>query len=200
MADITTSVLKPKNAVTKGHYGYIRYRRRMNLLKALLLLAGLIGIVIIGYVMTQSMKNWLSIFACLTSIPMALTLVPFFAMLKFKQRPEEEYNLVKSLTGNGVLDVEILIPDKDGLNFTIDYAYVHETGIYCFSSDPKIDTKHVEEYIRNYLRLSSCDCELTVYKEMETYLKRLETLSPSDRETATEKMLEQEGVLRAIIY
>lgn len=198
MAEVTTSTLKLKHTITKGHYGYLRVRKLKLLIGASILLLGIIGLMIINWVVFKTNKTWLSIFAALSAIPMAMEFATFFSIVKFKQRPEEEFDEITELTGNGVLDCEIIVANPNGASFEFPYVYIHETGIYAFSPDKKLDIHATEDYVRNYLRLNKCDGPMTIYVDMKMFKNRLKNLEPSDRDTCSEHLLEQEGIIRAI--
>jgi hypothetical protein len=164
----------------------------------LVLLLGVGAIVLIGVLLTGSTKNLLTIAAALTAIPFAMQFVSFVALIPYKERPEEEFERIRKLTGTGVLDTELVIANKDGKSFDIPYAYVHEQGVFCFTPNEKQNTEKTAEYIRNFLRLNSCDFPVHVYSNMRTFEKKLKSLPPSDRDTCDEKILQAEGVLHAI--
>lgn len=184
--------------ITKGHYGYIEKRKKQLLLQALILLAGVAGFMILGYVITGSNKNLFTLVAVMTVIPMVMQLVQLIAIAKYHSRPEEEYAQVKELAGNGLLNTGLVIANKDGPSYEIGYAYVHSSGIYLYCANEKLDIAKTEEYIRNYLRLNECDANVTVIPDVRVFMKRLKTLSPEDRADVPDELLRQEGVLRAI--
>lgn len=183
---------------TKGHRGYLRHRKTVLLLRSVLLLTGIAGILLIGYVLTKSLKNWLTIFAAVTAIPLAMQLATYFSVLPFIAPEKGRYDAVKQAVGSGILDTELLIANKDGIAFPIDFAYIHPEGIFFFSSGRKIDPGKVSEYVRNFLRLNDEDAPVKVETDFDRYLREIRLLPPSDRDTADEKLIRQEGVLRSI--
>ena len=182
----------------KGHYGYLKQRKRNLLLFSLALLLVIAGIAVYGLVMKGTTKNWYSIIAAMLVIPFAMQLSTLIPMLKHSDRPEDEYQRIRALAGKGILDTGLLIAGKNGRAFELNYAYVHESGVYCFCREESVNAQETEEYLRNYLRLSEVDAELTVYKNLGSFEKRLKSLPPSDRDAAEEVLLRQEGVLQAI--
>ncbi|MBR6322063.1 MAG: hypothetical protein IKR59_04260 [Lachnospiraceae bacterium] len=182
----------------KGHYGYLKQRKRNLLLLSVILFVIILGIAVYGLVMRGTTKNWYTIIAALLVIPMAMQLSTLIPMLKHKDRPQEEYDHIRALTGNGILDTGLLIAGKNGKAFELNYAYVHENGIYCYSASEDVNAQETAEYLKNYLRLSDVDGDLIIYTQMKSFEKRLKELPPSDRDTADDSLLRQEGVLQAI--
>ena len=182
----------------KGHYGYLKQRKRNLFILSLIIALVIAGIAVYGIIMRGTTKNWYSIIAALLVIPLAMQISTLVPMLKFKDRPREEYDRIKALAGSGILDTGLLIAGKDGKAFELGYAYVHENGIFCYIPDEKLNAQEIEEYLHGFLRLSDADGDLTVYKSLKSFEKRLQNLPLSDRDTADERLLQQEGVIRAI--
>lgn len=187
-----------KKKITKGHYGYIESRKKKLLLQGLILMAGVAGFVVLGIIITGSNKNLFTLVGVMTAVPMAMQFVQFFALAKYHTRPEAEYLEVKKLAGNGLLNTDLVIANKDGASFEIPYAYVHTAGIWLYLANEKPDAGKTEEYIRNYLRLNNCDGPVTVLTDLRVFLMRLQSLPEEDRADVPDLLLEQEGVLRAI--
>ena len=187
-----------KTPVTIGHRGYLKKRKRMLLIRSLIVLAGAVGLVVIGFVTTGSVKNWFTIIGLVTAIPFAMSIATFLAIFKYKAPSEEAYEAVKKWVGNGVVDTEILIANKDGASFYFPFIYFHEDGIFGYLENAKADPEKTSEYVRNYLRLNDADAPFTVLKEFNVFLKRIRSLPSSDRETVDERILREEGVIRAI--
>ena len=182
----------------KGHYGYLKQRKMNLLLLSLVFLVIILGIAIYGLVMKGTTKNWYSIIAAMLVIPMAMQLSTLIPMLRFKDRPKDEYDRIRKLAGDGILDTGLLIAGKDGKAFELNYAFVHEKGIYCFSATQGLNAQETAEYLRNYLRLSEVDGELIVYTNLKSFEKRLSELPASSRNEADDFLLRQEGVIRAL--
>lgn len=187
-----------RSPVTVGHRGYLKKKKTKLLIRALILFLGAFGLILTGYLTTGSVKNWLTVVGLVTAIPFAMMTATLISMLKYKAPEEQEYEKVKTAVSNAVFDTEILIANKDGPSYYFPYVLFHETGIYGFLSDPKPDSKHVSEYVGNYLRLNGVETEFTVFQDLPSFLKRIGSLTPSDRETVPETVLKQEGVFRAI--
>ena len=187
-----------RSPVTIGHRGYLKKRKTRLFIRSLIVMIGAAGLIVIGFVVTGTVRNWLTILGLVTAIPFAMSFATFLSMLKYKAPAEEEYETVKCAVGNGVLDTEILIANKDGASFYFPYVYFHEEGIFGYLLNEKADPEKTAEYVRNYLRLNDSDAPFTVLKEFNVFLKRLKTLPPSDRETVDERVLREEGVIRAI--
>jgi len=198
MGTLTNLTIKRKGVVTKGHHGYLKFRKRQLMIRTFILFFGVAGLVTIGIIVTKTNKNLMSLFGILTAVPMCMQLVSYIALAKFFSRPDEEYAAIQSLTGNGLLNTELVVGRRDGKSLPVDYALIHEAGIFVYTSEENCDVKKTTEYLHTFLRLSQVDCEIFLYTDLKPFMARLRTLEPSDRDTCSDTLLEREGVFRAI--
>lgn len=157
---------------------------------------GIIVLLVMGYISTKTRKNLLTIVAVVSVLPMANQLVVLIAVWKYQPRPKEEYDTVKKLTGKGLLDTELILTSRTDKAMEINYAYIHEKGVFCYSADRKLDSKKVENYIKQYMQANNLETDVYLIKDWKNYLNRLSTLPPEDRSTCEERLLKIEGVLR----
>ena len=182
----------------KGKYGYLKRKKTLLLIISLILAAGVAGMYLIGYFTSGRSVNLMTLFALLTAIPFAICFTNFLSLLPFKCGTEEEYKKIKTLTDPGVMDCELVIANKDGRSYFLRYAVIASEGIFAYTPDSKMKTDLAVPYIRNFLRLNDSDAELTVFTDLENFIRKLESMDRLDRETCDEKYLRQEGTLLAI--
>lgn len=184
--------------IQKGHYGYIRARKKTLLIRTIILFLGVFILLAMGFALTHTKKNLLTVAAIVSVLPAANQAVVLFALLPYHGREREEYESVREMVGNGILDTELILTSKNDRSMPIDYAYVHPTGLYCFSSDSKLDIPKTEQYIRTMMKTNHLSTHVKIFKDFRQFKRRLSELEPVDRNTCEEKLLKIEGVLRAI--
>lgn len=182
----------------KGHYGYIRARKRTLLIRTIILFLGVIILLAMGLALTHTKKNLLTVAAIVSVLPAANQAVVLFALLPYHGREKDEYESVREIVPNGVLDTELVLTSKNDKSMPIDYAYVHPTGLYCFSFDSKLDIPKTQQYIQTMMKANHLNTHVKVFRDFKQFKKRLRELEPIDRNTCEEKLLKIEGVLRAI--
>ena len=159
--------------IKKGHHGYIKRKKRLLLGEVLGLLIGIIGLVVIGVVTTGSRKNLLTVV-------------------------DKEYEQVASIVGKGILDTELVITSKTDKSFLLDYACIHEKGVFCYCSDKNVSEKKTAEYIKSFMKANDLKTDIFVIRDWKNYLNRIRELEKWDRANCDEKLLKIEGVLRGI--
>lgn len=184
--------------LNKGHYGYLSRRKKQLIFRVGLITAGIIILMILGIISTGTRKNLLTIAAVVSVLPMANQLVVLIAVWKYHSRPKEEYDRAAAIAGKGIFDTELIVTSKTDKAIEINYAYIHEKGVFCYSTDKKLDTKKAEEYVKSYLEANELNADVFFVREWKQYLNRLGSLEPEDRNICDEDLLRIEGVLRAI--
>ena len=184
--------------IKKGHHGYIKRKKRLLLGEVLGLLIGIIGLVVIGVVTTGSRKNLLTVVAMVSVIPMVNQLVILIALWKYQPCPDKEYEQVASIVGKGILDTELVITSKTDKSILLDYACIHEKGVFCYCSDKNVSEKKTAEYIKSFMKANDLKTDIFVIRDWKNYLNRIRELEKWDRANCDEKLLKIEGVLRGI--
>ena len=182
----------------KGSYGYLKRRKKQLMFHVGLVLAGMAILIALGIYSTGTRKNLLTIVAVVSALPLANELVVLIAIWPYTSRPREEYDKVREITGNGVLDTELIITSKTDKAIEVNYAYVHEKGVFCFTADKKTDHAKAAEYIESFLEKNDLKADVFFMRDWKKFVSRIKELSPEDRNTCDESLLRIEGVLRAI--
>ena len=184
--------------VRKGSYGYLSRRKRQLWIHIGIVLAGIVILLALGIWTTGTRKNLLTIVAVVSVLPLANEAVVLIAVWKYHSRPKEEYDRVRSLVGNGLLNTELIVTSRTEKAMEIAYAYIHEKGVFCFCPDKNLDRRKAEEYLKGFLENNDLQYDVFVFRDLKRFLERLEELSPEDRNTCEEDLLRAEGVIRAI--
>lgn len=184
--------------VSKGNYGYLKYRKITLIMKLLFVLLGILILMIAGVMATKSRNNLLTVVAVLSTLPLANVAVILFAVYPYKSRPREEYEKVKAIAKDGLLNTELIITSKTDRTMEINYAYIHPKGVLCYSVNERLNTNTTQRYIESMLSKNGVPTVVKVFKDFKPFLNRLSELEPIQRETCDEDLLRIEGVLRAI--
>ncbi len=186
------------NRVSKGHYGYLKYKKRLQLIKTIIGGMGVLVLLMVGYITTHSTKNLLTVMAVLTVLPTANVAVTLIAMLPYKGRSREEYEEIKSITNNGILDCELALTSSKYRTMPIDYCYVHPDGVFFYTSQEKLDANATKQYIKVMLENNGLDSKIFIFKNLSDYKNKLKKLSVADRETCDEQLLKIENIIQCL--
>ncbi len=183
---------------SKGDYGYLAYRKKIQLLKCLLLLAGIVILLLIGYFATHSRKNLMTVIAIVSALPFANEAVVLLTAMPYHSRPKEEYEKVLDAAGEGLLSTELVLTRSSGKNFLIDYAYVHPSGVFLYTTDETLKEGEAIDHIKGIMVNHELYPKLKIYKNLKKYQLCIKDLEPVHRSDCAEELLKIEGVLHAI--
>ena len=145
-----------KTKPEKGCYGYIRYQKRIRLLRTVLCFAAAFAIYLIGYLLNDGdKKNIYTIIAMLGIIPASLSCVGAIMMGLRKPMDEVLYRDVKEAAGSLNVAYELYFTTHD-TNLFVDAAAVADGTVAAFThEDVKQDViRFMEDHIEKSLRAS----------------------------------------------
>ena len=93
---------------------------------------------------------------------------------------------------------QLVITSKTDKSFLLDYACIHEKGVFCYCSDKNVSEKKTAEYIKSFMKANDLKTDIFVIRDWKNYLNRIRELEKWDRASCDEKLLKIEGVLRGI--
>lgn len=164
-----------KTKPEKGCYGYIRYQKRIRLLRTVLCFAAAFAIYLIGYLLNDGdKKNIYTIIAMLGIIPASLSCVGAIMMGLRKPMDEVLYRDVKDAAGSLNVAYELYFTTHD-TNLFVDAAAVADGTVAAFThEDVKQDViRFMEDHIEKSLRASGHRRKVKIFQNEKQFLERL---------------------------
>ena len=184
-----------ENIPVRGTYGYVDYRKKNQLIKALAVGAIMGILILIGYLIFGNIKNYLMIPTMLLVIPFANFLVVFFAVLPFRTAPKELYTELKNFADADMLMSDLIVVDEKGARYFCEFAVVYAGGVFAYSSNGKWRPEKVEIPINEKLSKRGITGRIKCYKGWEDFLAALDG-APAP---ATESELEMSRLTKETI-
>lgn len=185
----------------KGGCGYIRSRKRQQLLKILAGVCAVAVFVVGAYFVPAAYHNIMLVMGILCVLPTANFLVNLIALLPYKDVAPEEYEQIRRMAGTGLLDTGLNITANKLPTIPLAYVYVHPLGVAALTRSERIDVGKSEEYIASLLRMGGIDLNVKIFTKEKQFCERIRTLQethPVDGEHADEKLLQTQRTLRAV--
>ena len=136
---------------TKGEYGYFAKERKSRLILTLLFAAIPVVIFLIGFMMTGTEKNLLSVAALVMVIPFAMSFTGFVTAMTKKSIPEDEYRIILPHTEGLLMAYELYVTHEKASTF-IDAAAICGNNVIGLVTDKKGDPVFTREYVEKTLR------------------------------------------------
>ena len=167
------------NPYQKGQYDYLVYRRKQQLLAALICAFFVVAFVAAGLLIFHKRKNLLMIPGLMMVLPMANFLVTYLAIAAFKPLSAERREQVKAFDDAGMSLYHLIYVDEKGKRQYLDYTVVYQNAIVAYCSKITKERKApVETDCILRLKKKNINLRLKIYTEWEAFMERLGDIDP----------------------
>lgn len=168
----------------KGTPGYLEYKKKAEIFRAILYFAIVAAIFLLGYSQTHTKKNLLTVVAVVGCLPACKVLVGVITRLPHssidKKLAEEIQS--KSTHITGIYDLIVTSSEKV---MPIDCIVVSGNTVFGYTSSEKVDLKYASNYLKTMLRQNHfTEVSVKLMNQYKPFLARVEGL---DNIAAVEK-------------
>lgn len=158
----------------KGMYGYIEYHKKIQLIKTIIMFLLVLLVYFTGILATKTRENVLTVVAIVGVLPSAKMLVSYIVLFKYKSPDRERYNELNDISRGGVVlsDCVITCTDK---RFYIEFAYVTDTCIYCFTENKPGNYSTIEANIEEFIKKCGDYVKVNIIDDFEKFKSRVRT-------------------------
>lgn len=164
-----------KQKPEKGCYGYIRYQKRIRIVRTILFFAAAVAIYLAGYFLNDGDKrNIYTIIAMLGVIPGSLSCVSAIMMCMRKPMDSGLYREISDAAGSLEMAYELYFTTHD-INLYVDAAAVANDTVAAFThEDVKQDViQFMENHIEKSLRATGYRRKVKIFRNEKQFLERL---------------------------
>lgn len=162
--------------VEKGQYGYIEYRKKVQLIKVLIVLAIIAALLIAGIIIYGTRNNICTVIAIISVLPMAKFLVTLLVVVKHKKPDERCYQELKEAGDKLILLSDCIMSCKDKVVY-VDFAIVTDSCIYCYTKDSQFDVAYFEKNVAEFIKSCGDTVNVKLLKDFESFKKRVQSLN-----------------------
>ncbi len=157
----------------KGEYGYLRYKRKTETIKSIVFFAIAMAIFVIGYISTGTKKNWFTVLAVVSMLPVAKQITVTILYYKYKSGTKEVFDRMKAHEKSALCLSDIVITAYDKTFELMHVAIVGNTVIG-YSEKKKTSEKDGEVYLKNIIEQNGYQgVSVKIYKKEKDYIDRL---------------------------
>ena len=165
----------------KGDYGYMKSEK----IRRFLVTAGLfvlpVGVLIAGWLYYGSRNNVLTVIAVVGALPGCRSIVNLIMILRCPSMDQEVYQQIYRHSKGLTMAYELYITFYEK-NAFIDAAAFCGNLVVCYSSDYGIDGRFISENIEEMLKKNGYKVNVTIAKDLNAYLGRLDAMREKRRE------------------
>ena len=162
--------------VYKGEFGYVKYRRKVAVIRTLIMRAIAVGFFLAGLIIYGSQKNVLSIIAALCCLPAGLSAVNMIMFLRAGFCKDEDHRKILEHCKDLLIHYDHVITSYDK-NFNVHASTVLDKNICLYSDDDSFDASDLEKHVKKMMAGSGySDYSIKLFNNIDKYCERLDQL------------------------
>lgn len=165
--------------VKKGQFGYIRYRRIVHLIFAVVLFAMAVTLYFAGIKATGDNKNLLTVVAILGCLPASQSLVTSILGFRAKSCSEELYTKIESKLENNMVSVYDLYFTTYDKNYPVSHIVMKNNCLCGLMESTKHSAQDLEKYLEEtFTKNGIKGVSIKIFEKSmsDKYLNRLDEL------------------------
>lgn len=167
--------------VNKGDYGYIRYEKKKRLLITVALFLIPLAAFLAAFLITGTKKNIITVIAMVGCLPACRALVNMIMMWMQKPMDKKVYKKIWEHEGNLEVTYETYLTTYEKSVFVESFA-ICGNKVIGYTSHMDGSTQFIEDHVRGILKQNGYKVEVKVFKELKTYLERMDYLNAHKQE------------------
>lgn len=176
--------------VSKGDFGYLKHKKKMNLLKTVVSFAAVLIVFITGIIINKTRNNICTIMAILLVLPAAKMMVGYVILLPHRSVKKELFDALEASRGALCVCYDCVFSNSKS-PIGVQAVVITENSVCAYSDEEKADKKLFETSVRDFLKNDKLNANITLYKDEKAFLNRVKSLAANfdntDKEN-TDKM------------
>ena len=170
----------------KGEFGYLNYRKKLNLIKMIVSFAVVAAVLIIGFIVYKTRANIFTVAAIVLVLPAAKMAVAYFVVLPHKPADNELKEKVESKSGSlGVYYDLIFSNSKKPIGTQA--VVVSDAAVIALTNENKLFETSLKDFMAN----DSRNVNVTLYNDEKSFLSRVSTLALSKDDSTPNMNIEK---------
>ncbi|MBE5832551.1 MAG: hypothetical protein E7306_12545 [Butyrivibrio sp.] len=162
--------------VYKGEFGYIKYRKKVAIIRTAICLAIAVGLYVIGLVAYGSQKNILSIVAALGCLPTGWSAVNLIMLIKAGFCSESDHDKIEAHKGGLLIHYDHVITSYE-TNYNVNASTVLDKNICMYTADKMMDVIDCEKHIKKMIAQSGYSSySIKIFTDIDKFCDRLDQL------------------------
>lgn len=180
--------------VKKGEHGYIKYRKKVQFLKSLVMFLIAAAIFILGLALNDWEKsNVFTIFAVLCVLPAAKQLVGFIVLVPYHSVADEVYNRVtKQIDTSKKLYTDLVITSPEKV-MNLSFLAISGNQVIGLVGREQEKQDYMEKYLRECFKNQKLPVKATVLKDETKFIQRV------NHGNETQLQEEEQEALKALL-
>lgn len=167
--------------VAKGKFGYTLSHRKWQIMKMSLYIVLALAVFLLGFIVTKTTENLLSIVAILGVLPISKEMVG--VIMSYKRKPMEKsvYEQITAKAGDLEQIYELLFTTNEK-SYGVEAAIVEGKDVICYTVDPKCQVTVLQKHLLKMLDANGYKQNVKVYTDLNKFLDRASDLQRREKE------------------
>lgn len=171
-----------KSKISKGQYGYLEYKRKLEICKTFFYFLLPLSIFFTGWYTTGTKKNLFTVIAILGLLPASKNAVSLIMYLRGKGCSKEIHDLIHPHMGQLVSLYDLIFTTYDKI-YPINNLVLKGHSLCGFTDCDKLVEKNIEKYLMDsLLQNGHKNYTVKIFKDIKKYMERLDQLTVSEVE------------------
>ena len=170
-----------KKSPSKGEVGYIDYNKKIRLILIICTVVIIAAIFITGLIINNTRNNICTVIAILLVLPLGKQLATYLVMVKHKSTDRQFADKVKSFNFEYDRLFDGIVTSKQKV-MKVDAFVVGPDFVCAYSPDKKIDKKHFEEFLVEFIKNGKCKVTVSLIQDEKVFLNRLKQFENKNEE------------------
>lgn len=174
--------------VEKGQYGYIEYRKKIQLIKTAVAFLLVFAILIFGIIVCGTKNNICTVISVVCVLPAAKFMVTLLMVIRHHKPDEVQYEELKAKGGNLTLLSDCIMSCKEKTVY-VDFAIVTDSCVYCYTRNKDFDSDYFEKGISDFIKSCGDTVKVKLFKNFDDFKNRAAALNGMEfKEKKTERI------------
>lgn len=174
--------------IKKGNLGYIKHRKKIDLLWLLAFIALGVAIFLLGYFITHVRANIFTVLSVLMVLPAAKRIVALIVLLPRKGVSQERYEKIKPFIENGTLYADYVFTSTDQI-MHLDFLLVKNGNVLGVIASSKQDADYMNKYLSDCVKKTAPGFHVQLFDKDEKLISHVQRLTKTEAGEEKEKAL-----------
>lgn len=162
--------------VMKGHPGYLDYKKKAELIRAVIYFAMVAAVFFLGYSQTHSKKNLLTVVAIVGCLPACKVLVGVITRFPYPSIATIRTEEIQGKTSHVTVIYDMIITSREKI-MPVEAMVLSGNTIFGYTNSERVDVAYAAAHIRDMLRQNQFpDAKVKILNNYTAFLARAEGL------------------------
>ena len=167
--------------VAKGKFGYTLSHRKWQILKMSLYVVIALSVFLLGWIVTKSTKNLLSIVALVGALPISKEMVGVIMSFKRKPMDKKMYEEISTKAGDLQQIYELLFTTSE-TSYPVEAVVIEGRDVICYTLDKSCEVSKLQSHLANMLKANEYKQNVKVFTDYKKFMDRVGDLVRREKE------------------